>query len=83
MVARQQVEAAAEETITLPAGIVGWHHVAREHVYDKYVRVDDMDLPAKDAKPVKTTHYHSWACLVVVDGLAVLAEAFETRVTKA
>jgi hypothetical protein len=74
-------EGCTQFTMTLPAGTVGWHHAAREHVYDKYVRIDDMSLPAKGAKPIKTTHYHSWTCLVQVDGKWCLAEAFATRET--
>ena len=67
-----------QRTVRLPAGTVGWHHVARECVYTGFVYAGDVEqYPADGAVPVSITRYHAWSCLVEFDGETVLAEKFE------
>ena len=67
--------------ITLPAGTKGWYYCSIDLVYDKYVRVDDMDLPAEGAKVIKILKYHSWVCLAKYEGKTILVESFSKTET--
>lgn len=65
-------------TMVLPEGTQGWYHCEIHTDYDKYVRVDDMDIPAPGARVKRTTYYHSWACLVECRGAMVVAEVMRS-----
>lgn len=61
----------------LPVGTEGWLFVSHKHHYSDYIRIGDMDLPARGADIIRTGSYYTFVTFVEIeDGHRVLADYF-------